>query len=169
MTEQAPHEILQRLLRDSGLGWLLDGNAPPEQSLRFFVERLDRVAIEFRDRIGAAVRFDPQALQAEAASNPHKIKAFLQALGAGCTPPMMVMVWRILQGLEIRDVSMAYHARQDFRLAVRLLRPDDGRGAVEEKYESADMSDAALLRHFGITTIGAKPLFDGFYPLRLRN
>ena len=79
---------------------------------------------------------------------------------------MLVMVWRIFQGWKISRVSMQYDEDQAvFRLEVALANsPYD---TQEEIYESTDIGDAALLRHFGIMTMDDKPIFDGFYALKL--
>ncbi len=76
---------------------------------------------------------------------------------------MLLMVWRILHGLSIREVTMNYVEQEAFRLVVTLARP--GQDDLET-YSSDDINDAALLRHFGITTVDGRPLFDGFFPLR---
>ncbi len=80
---------------------------------------------------------------------------------------MLVMVWRILQGLTIRQVEMTYREQDTFELRVVLARPGDGEDSLES-YESHDINDAALLRHFGIATISGRPLFDNFFPLRFK-
>ena len=60
---------------------------------------------------------------------------------------------------------MNYRELQSFHLSFTLA---GGNGQDQlETYESSDISDTALLRHLGVTKIGGKPLFDGFYALRL--
>jgi hypothetical protein len=166
MSPQSP-ALLEYLLRDNGLGWMIDKYAPPDRVIPALLQQLDRVATEYRARIGVAVPFTPEALQAEAEQNPHKVRAFLQALGTSRSAEMLVMVWRILQGLSIRNVVMNYLEREAFSLLVMLAQPGDVQEILEE-YRSQDINDAALVRHFGITTISGRPLFDGFYPLRVK-
>ena len=48
--------------------------------------------------------------------NPHKVQAFLQLLHPHRAPAMLVMVWRILQGLSIREATMDYRELDSFRL-----------------------------------------------------
>ncbi len=73
------------------------------------------------------------------------------------------MVWRILQGLSIREVAMSYREQEAFNLVVTLALPE---GNEQETYRTDNIHDAALLRHFGIFTINGHPLFDGFIPMR---
>lgn len=38
----------------------------------------------------------------------------------------------------------------------------------DELYESSVIQDFALFRHVGIMEISGKPVFDGFYPLKVQ-
>jgi hypothetical protein len=164
MTPRSP-AILEQLIRDNELGWMIDMYSPPDRAIPFLIEQLTRLTAEFRNRFGYEVSFAPEQLRAEAARNPHKIRAFLQALAASGSMDMLLMVWRILQGLSIREVTMNYVEQEAFRLVVTLARPGQDQDDLET-YSSDDINDAALLRHFGITTVDGRPLFDGFFPLR---
>jgi hypothetical protein len=166
---QSSAEILETLLRENGLGWMIDMYAPPDQAIPTYASLLDRVAAEYRSRCGVAVSFTPQTLQAEAERNPHKVQAFLQLLRPDRSPAMLVMVWRVLQGLSISEVVMNYRERESFRLGFTLARPAESGQDQLETYESTDISDAALVRHLGVAKVGGKPLFDGFYALRLQD
>ncbi len=157
--------ILERLLRDSDLGWMIDMYTPRERAVSFLLEQLDRLAAEFRARFRYDESFTPETLSAEAERNPHKIRAFLQALGVSGNPDMLLMVWRILQGLSIREVAMNYRELEAFSLRVTLARPGEEQDEPET-YSTRDINDAALLRNFGITTVDGRPLFDGFFPRR---
>jgi hypothetical protein len=78
---------------------------------------------------------------------------------------MLLMVWRIIQVMEIKDVQLSYLRQRSFLLRVILESPH---GEEDEPYESDKISDFALFRHIGIMEIGNSPVFDGFYPLRVR-
>jgi len=160
-----PHSVLERLLRDLELGWMITLFEPPDRAIPDLMDRLELAAGEYRARIEAAVPFTPEALVVEAEANPHKVRAFLQALATSRSADMLVMVWRILQGLNIHEVSMEYREVESFKLDVTLARPGNGQADLE-RYQSLDISDAALVRHFGITKVDGLPLFDGFFPKR---
>lgn len=164
MTTESP-AVLERLLRGNDLGWMIDRYAAKDRALPFLLEQLDGVTAEYRRRIRVDVAFAPEALVAEAERNPHKVRAFLQALAATRSREMLVMVWRILQGLSIRQVDMSYREQEAFSLVVFLARPGVEQDDLE-RYSSEDINDAALVRHFGITTVNGRPVFDGFFPLR---
>jgi hypothetical protein len=91
------------------------------------------------------------------------VKAFLQALGATRSPEMLVMVWRILQGMRIQEIDMTYRERDSFRLRCVLNSPYE---VKPEVYESSDIVDAMLLSHLGIMEMDKGPVFEGFYPSR---
>lgn len=163
MSESA--SVLEQLLRANDLGWMIDMYSPRERAIPFLLDQLTHLTREFRTKFGDDVSFAPEKLEAESQRNPHKIRAFLQALAATGKTDMLLMVWRILQGLSIRLVELEYTEQTSFRLVVTLAWPGD-EGGVSEVYSSNDINDAKLLRHFGITTINGSPLFDGFFPLR---
>jgi hypothetical protein len=164
MTNESP-VILERLLHDNGLGWMIEMYQPRDHAVPFLIEQLARLTGEFRSRFGYEVSFTPETLGAEVDRNPHKIRAFLQALGVSGNTNMLLMVWRVLQGLTIREVAMNYREQETFSLSVTLARPGEEHDELET-YCTNDINDAALLRHFGITTVEGRPLFDGFFPLR---
>jgi hypothetical protein len=157
--------VLEGLLRGKDLGWIIDSYTPTDRLIPYLLEQLDRVTAEYRRRIQADISFTPETLTAEAERNPHKVRAFLQALRATQSPEMLVMVWRILQGLSIRKVEMTYQELESFSLLVVLACPGMEADHVEE-YRSQDIFDARLLREFGIGTVTGKPLFAGFFPPR---
>lgn len=158
--------VLEQLLRGNNLGWMIDQFAPKDRAIPFLLEQLAHVAVEYRNRIPAysGISFSPETLAAEAERNPHKIQAFFQALAITRSPEMLVMVWRILQGLSIRKMEMNYQEQVTFSLVVVLARPGGEQDELES-YRSQDINDAGLVRHFGIATVDGKPLFDGFFAL----
>ena len=164
MSSESP-AVLERLLRGNSLGWMIDMFDPRDQAIPHLIDQLNRVAEEYRSLIGVNVPFTPQALEAEAQRNPHRVRAFLQAMGITRSANMLVMVWRILQGLSIRELVMNYREQESFNLRVVLARTAEEHDQLEE-YRSSDINDAALVRHFGITTVDGRPLFDGFFPVR---
>lgn len=157
------NDPLEKMIRDAGEGHILDWFAPKSEAVQHFRQLLDRVSALGRQRVrGNALRLTADDLVREYGRNPHKVQAFLQVLPS-LTPDMLIMVWRVLQGMNVAAVSMEYEAEQNFKLRVRLASPDDS-NEVEE-YESDDIDDAAVLRHLGIMKMDEKPLFDGFYAL----
>ncbi len=162
---QQSSAVLEQLLRDNDLGWTIDLPRSKDPALDSLLDRLDKATHEYRRRIRVEVSFAPEALAAEAKNNPHKIRAFLQSLLTTRSPEMLVMVWRILQGLSIREVAMNYREQETFSLVVVLALPE-AQPDARESYRSEDINDAGLVRHFGITTVNGKPLFDCFLPLR---
>jgi hypothetical protein len=153
---------LEQLIRDCGEGWLIDWHVPREQALSDLRDVLRRANVAGRALLGDVMSpLTPDALIEASSKNPHKVRAFLQVLGTA-TPQMLVMVWRVLQGIEISEIQMEYRENAPFRLRIRLSSSNDDR---PELYESSDIDDAAVLRHLGTMKLGDNGLFDGFYAL----
>jgi len=95
--------------------------------------------------------------------NPHKLRAFLQALEETTSPEMLVMVWRIIHGDDIKAAEMSYEEDKRFHLRVRLEEQGSG---TATSYDSENINDARLLRHLGMMELSGKPVFTGFFAHR---
>lgn len=161
-----PPATLEEAIRHAGEGWLIDSFAPPEAAMPHILQTLDAVQQEAQRRLGGdAPHFSEAALVQEYHRNPLRVRAFLQALGGTRTPGMLLMVWRIIQGMEVKEIQMGYERQQSFEVRVILESPY---GEQDEPYVSGNIHDFALFRHIGIMEIGGAPVFDGFYALKVR-
>jgi hypothetical protein len=151
--------ILEDLLRVNNLGSVLDSDSSKGCLTSLLLEQLAGITSDYGGRFQVDVR--PEALAAEAERNPHKVRAFFQALRVTRSREMLVMVWRVLQGLSIRKVEMKYQELEEFSLLVVLARPG-AEADYEEEYRSQNIMDARLLWYFGVGTVCEKPLFAGF-------
>jgi hypothetical protein len=159
----------EKLIRDAGEDWLIDWYAPREAALPHFREVLARADNAARERLGGnGPRLTPEALIDMHSRNPHKVRAFLQVMGSIASPHILVMVWRILQGMGIAAIRMEYDAEGKFHLYVTLSSPRVD-GTPEEEYESNDIDDSVILRHLGRIRMGSQGIFDGFYALNLKS
>ncbi|HEX4792855.1 MAG TPA: hypothetical protein VH370_03630 [Humisphaera sp.] len=157
---------LEQLIRASGENWLIDWFAPPDKALPHFrqvLERADQCAVQRFGQNGP--RLTIEALRDEQQGNPHKVRALLQILPTIASPDMLVMALRIMRGMNIDSMHLEYEEEQSFRLRVRLKSMYDDKEIDE--YETTDIHDAVVLRHFGILKMNDRPAFDGFYPLRV--
>ena len=157
---------LEEAIRQSGESWIIDWFAPPERAIEYIMQTLDAVNRRAAERLGGnAPNFSEESIVREFHRHPQSVRGFFQALGGTRTPDMLLMVWRIIQGMEIKDIQLGYHRQDSFRLRVVLESPY---GNSEETYESENIQDFVLIRHVGIMEISGKPVFDGFYPLKVR-
>jgi hypothetical protein len=157
---------LEEAIRQAGEGWLIDSFAPPTEAMNHIRRALAAVEQRAQERFGEnAPDFREVAVVEEYRRHPSQVRGFFQALGGTSTPDMLLMVWRIIQGMEIKDVQLAYHRKNVFRLRVILESPY---GEEDAPYESIKINDFTLFRHIGIMEIDHLPVFDGFYPLRVR-
>ena len=162
----ASSSALEQIIRESGEDWLIDWFQPPERALDHIRDTLATVTRVAEERLGAdAPRLSEETLAAEYQQNPHRVRAFLQALGGQRSPQMLLMVWRILQGMEVKQLQVQFQRQQEFQLRVVLESPY---GEEDAPYVSDSILDFALLRQLGMQEAGGAPAFDGFYPLRVR-
>src|ERR1700721_1357501 len=110
MTHIASDE-LEELIRLCDQDWLINSYSPPEAALPHFHEVLRAADQESRARFGEfGPRLTPGALAEEYKQHPHRVRAFLQALGSLESPRMLVLAWRLLQGVEISSIRLNYDA-----------------------------------------------------------
>jgi hypothetical protein len=156
---------LEEAIRQSGEGWLIDWFAPKEQAMDHLRRTLDLVHQRARERLGGnAPDLSEEAVVAEYGRNPQRVRGFFQALGGTRTPEMLLMVWRIIQGMEIKTVQLSYQRQQAFDVRVVLESPY---GDEDEDYRSTNIHDFALFRHVGTHEISGRPVFEGFYALKV--
>lgn len=156
---------LEEAIRDAGEGRLLDSFESRENAIPHITQTFGAVQEEARKRLGdRAPDISEESLLDEYHRNPLRVRAFFQALGGNRTPEMLLMVWRILQGMGVREVQLNYHRQQSFEVRVILESPE---GETDDPYVSRNIHDFALFRHIGILEIGGTPVFDGFYALKV--
>jgi hypothetical protein len=165
MSTSSP-STLEEAIRHSGEGWLIDWFMPREGAIPRISQMLEAVHREARDRLGSeAPDISAAALVQEYRRSPQQVRGFFQALGGTRTPQMLLMVWRIIQGMEVRDVRLSYRRQEVFELEVILESPY---GGEDPPYRSSNIQDFALFRHIGILEVGGSPVFDGFYALKIK-
>jgi hypothetical protein len=163
----APAETLEEAIRQSGEGWLIDWFSPPERAMPHIRRTLEAVDREAKKRLGTnAPDLSERALIKEFNRSPVQVRGFFQALGGTGTPDLLLMAWRIIQGMYVKQIQLSYSRKEEFHVTVVLESPY---GDPEESYESNNIHDFALFRHIGTMEISGQPVFDGFYALNLTN
>jgi hypothetical protein len=157
---------LEEAIRQSGEGWLLDSFPPREKEMERIRRTLDAVNNLAKKRLGGgSPDISETALIEEYRRNPQRVRGFFQVLGGTRTTEMLLMVWRIMQGMEISDIQIGYRRQQEFKMTVVLESPY---GVEDDPYTSENVNDFTLLRHIGVLEVSGRPVFDGFYALRVR-
>lgn len=157
---------LEEAIRQAGEGWLIDLYTPRADAVSHLLRTLEAVGALARERLGGdAPDFSERVIVAEFQRRPAQVRGFFQVLGGGRTPEMLLMVWRVIQGMEIKSIQLAYEHRQSFEVTVIL---ESRYGGEDAPYRSTNINDFALLRHIGVLEVSGRPVFDGFYPLRVK-
>src|SRR5436853_3511064 len=107
---------LEDVIRKAGEGWLIDLYHPKESAIPNLRKILSDANDWGKQRFGGnAPSLTDDAIVSTYAKNPHKVRAFLQVIGSA-SPQVLVMVWRILQGMTIQAVRMEYEQDKPFHL-----------------------------------------------------
>jgi hypothetical protein len=157
---------LEQVIRQAGEGWIIDYFEPKAEAMNHIRHVLDKVNKLGHERLGEnAPDLSEAALVSEFQHHRSQLKGFFQALGGTRTPDMLLMAWRVMQGMRIKNVQLAYHLQESFQMRVIL---ESEYGEDDESYESTNVNDFTLFRHIGIHEINGRPVLDGFYPLKVR-
>ena len=156
---------LEAIIRESGEGWLIDWFSPPEQAISHLRQTLDLIDRCGRERLGMdAPDLSEAAIIREFQRRPQTVRGFFQVMGGTRSPEMLLMAWRIIEGMEIKDIQLSYHRQKAFEVRVVLEATS---GEEDPPYYSTNINDFALFRHIGLLEIGNRPVFDGFYALNV--
>lgn len=137
----------------------LGGHA--DQTLTEFVARIGAFQDEYQLRFGE--RPDPLLLLRD---SPPKAAAFFEPDTLMASPPMQVMIWRILKGCHIVRVKVDYERGGTPSFTIGLETPD---GKRDDEYAGKPV-DLRVLRHFGITGRGEGEhndvILGGYYAIQ---
>jgi len=155
---------MEGAIRHAGEGWLIDTYGPPEQAIPHIQQTLHDVHALAKKRLGEnAPDLSEHSIIRHYHQQPLKVKGFFQVLGGTRSPEILLMAWRIIQGMEIKQVQLNYERKERFTLQVTLQSPN---GDGDEIYQSTSIQDFAVFRHIGTMEVSDRPVFDGFYALR---
>ncbi len=147
---------LSDLLKDAGLGWLVKD----VQNADGLLQVIDAASAVYAARFASA-----ENLWDACKAAPEVMRAFLQALAAGVSPPLLAMVARILlHDAWVMKVDFAFASHRDIALHVEIEDLEGGR----QSFHSREVWDAEVLRHFGLMKVGDKPVIHGYYAAKLR-
>lgn len=156
---------MERLVREAGEDWLIDWYAPTKDAVKRLSGLIESTCEELA-HVSESETPRPTAeyLAGELSRNPHRVRAFLQALGSAGSASMLAMVWLLLQDWQISSLNIDYLEKSLFAMKISLRSP----GGDSREFVSNDIDDFALLRHLGIMKVNDRGILDGFYPLRVR-
>lgn len=153
---------LESLFHANGFEWALQMFSPRENAAAYFLERLDKLDTFMGSRNLGNSGPTLEVLHKLTEHSPFKAAAFFEALVAIRSSEILCAAWRVIQGMSIENLSVAYEHLQTFRLVVSLRSPY----GEAEVYESHDIDDLAFMRHLSKCKSGGKPLLNGFHALR---
>jgi len=98
----------------------------------------------------------------EHSRNAHRVDALLQALVFSVSPEMLAMMWMVLMGAQIEEISYGYSRGAKSQLKVEILLPDR---ITKLAFHSAEHRDASLLKMMALSTSNGLPVVGDFSPL----
>jgi hypothetical protein len=158
MVSHTEPDDVEVAFRKSDCAWILSYPEPTKSGQRELLVAVAKEIDEFREEYHRKFGDwpDPFRLVTE---NPEKATAFFEVFsGPPLSIGMRVLIWRLLEGCEIRAVEMKYEKRKMFRAKFVVGR----RGAEDEVYETEHPWDFTVMRHLGMFTVSGALVLDGY-------
>jgi hypothetical protein len=167
MSPTEPAKI-EEAFRKSDCSWILDypqDNPQRDALLNAVAKEIDEFKEAYHRRFGRWP--DPFELLNE---NKDKATAFFEIFSG---PPLSidarVLIWRLIEGAEIRAVEVRYERKKPFyaRITVGERGVTIGeRGGSDENFETTHPWDFTILRHLGMLTVSGNLVLEGYYASR---
>ena len=151
-------ERIEEAFKRSGCEWILKYPQDDRERQIFFTavaKEIGEFQGEYRRRFGKSP--DPFGLLNE---NQEKATAFFEIFsGPPLSVDVLVLIWRLIEGAEIRDLVIQYQRKKAF--SGRFVVGE--RGGADEVYETTTPWDFTVVRHFGMLTVNNNLILDGYY------
>lgn len=161
------YELLTTIIREAGMGWMIDSFSPPGQALSYLASRMTESETVLA---GTCTPAHPQMTVATIArmrdDDVYKLDAFLQSLASIHSPSVLACAWLLIWGGEVTRLAVSYEEQRRFHMSITVRSPH--LAAHEDEFISDDIDDAVFLRHLGIMKIDDQPAFDGYHALRMK-
>jgi hypothetical protein len=142
----------------AGVGWLFKDDR--EGRIAQLVQDIEAVQRHHEQKL--SLRMQPSLLEQLEADAP-SFKPLIQAFASPMTPEMRTMIYCVLKGAAVERVSYDYTAQSRSLLQVELELPSSGQRV---SFQSDEVWDYEVLRHFGTAKKGGRPLIDGYWAFR---
>lgn len=136
----------------------------------FSEEREARVARALQDIAAVQAHYERKlsrpmqpSLLEQLEAEPSAFKPLIQAFASPMTLEMRTMIYCVLKGAAVEHVSYDYAAQSRSLLRVELELPSSGERV---SFQSDEVWDYEVLRHFGTAKQGGRPLIDGYWAFR---
>ncbi len=158
MTQEGEQtRALRQLFDSAGVGWALEGDA--EEAARRSLREMQAVEAEYQRRLSRPL--SPHLLE-QLVAESEALRPLIQAFASPLSAPIRVMIYCILKGAGIRRVHYDYEHERRSHLVIELELPT----GQALRFESEELWDVEVLRHFGMTQRGGRPVLEGYYAFR---
>jgi hypothetical protein len=152
---------IKEAVEAAGNAWLFESAGTHlDQILGQLEQGIEEFVVAYQAQFGERQRPDPFGLLE---TNRAKGMAFFQVSTLRASVPMKIMIWRILQGCEVKRVEFHYDSETESTLSIVLQTPY---GEEDPPYTGDPLRDFGVLRHFGATGVNGRLLLQGYYASR---
>jgi hypothetical protein len=153
---------LALLFETADVGWVFDKSTSGEEPAATAARMLQEMALVDRvlaSKIGA---LHPKPLVDAIFSDSARLRPLIQAFASPVTAEMRAMIYCVLDGAEVVSIHLGYERKMRSGLRI-VIEYESG---LQAEFNSDDVWDFEVLRHFGTMKLWALPVVDGYYAFR---
>lgn len=153
---------LRNVFAECDVGWVFEGESDEDASKRAqqILNEMRALSQHYATKFGRPL---PEPIERLILSDVAHFKPLVQSFASPLTTEMRTMIFCLLDGAHIKAVRFEYERKQHTRLEVDVGSDNTG---VRVCFQSDDLWDAEVLRHFGLFKMSGKPVIDGYYAFR---
>ncbi len=157
MTKEEMNRLVQTF-EAAGVGWLFKDAR--EERIARLAQDIEAVQGHYEQKLSRQMQ--PSLLE-QLEADTSAFKPLIQAFASPMTLEMRTMIYCVLKGAAVEHVSYDYSAQSRSSLRIELELPSSGERV---SFQSDEVWDYEVLRHFGTAKKGGRPLIDGYWAFR---
>ena len=154
---QVQHLI--QLFEKVGAGWFFHAESERAQRAEAVEAEIQAVEEKFASCFHHPMK---KPLLAQMSENPDAMAPLIQAFAASLSVKMKTMIYCLLTGGTVEGVRFEYKREDRVLLYIDIAVQGGGRAT----FDSDQIWDVEVLRHFGLAKLGDRPFIDGYYAFR---
>lgn len=152
---------LRELFARCDVGWVFEGQGAEAASRRTqqILAEMNALGQKYADKVG---RDPPDLIERLILSDVTRFKPLVQSFASPLTDETRAMIFCLLEGGHVKTIRFEYRRKQHARLEIEV----ETASGESVRFQSDELWDAEVLRHFGLAKLSGAPVIDGYYAFR---
>jgi hypothetical protein len=154
-------KTLRDLFAQCDVGWVFDGEGSEAASRRAkqILAEMNALGEMYAIKVGRPL---PDLIERLILSDVIRFKPLVQSFASPLTDETRAMIFCLLEGGHVKAIRFEYERKRHAHLEIE-VETESGESAC---FQSNELWDAEVLRHFGLAKLSGAPVIDGYYAFR---